>query len=134
MVNILSNTSYTVKRLPKTNKILPKWRNSAKSGHTVLNCGEWTFTLKPHERVLLNKFTIFTTFGSLEGHLGLFFVITFSSVTLIVTQWFMKMDSNPGTLVYKTTAPNCITTNVLLFLAIVCLYLNYHISLRLRVK
>ena len=31
----LPNTKYTLKNLPKSFKIVPKWRNFAKSGHTV---------------------------------------------------------------------------------------------------
>ena len=34
-LNILPNKKYTVKNLPKTSKLLPKWQNFATSGHTV---------------------------------------------------------------------------------------------------
>ena len=33
-LNILPNNKYTVKKLPETCKLWPKWRNFAKSGHT----------------------------------------------------------------------------------------------------
>ena len=33
--SILPNKKKTAKNLPKTCKLLPKWRNFAKSGHTV---------------------------------------------------------------------------------------------------
>ena len=36
-LKILPNKKLTVKKLPKTCKILPKWLNFAKSGHSVSN-------------------------------------------------------------------------------------------------
>ena len=33
-LSILPNKKWTVKNSPKTGKLLPKWRNFAKSGHT----------------------------------------------------------------------------------------------------
>ena len=33
-IKILQNTKKSIKNLPKTFKIVPKWRNFAKSGHT----------------------------------------------------------------------------------------------------
>ena len=34
-INILPNTKLTLKNLPKTYKIVPKWRNFVQYGHTV---------------------------------------------------------------------------------------------------
>ena len=36
-LSILPNNKWTVKNLPKTGKLLPKWRKFDKSGHTALN-------------------------------------------------------------------------------------------------
>ena len=40
----MPNAKYTLKNLPKIIKIVPKWRNFVKSGHTVM-CGVVTTTL-----------------------------------------------------------------------------------------
>ena len=37
-LSILPNRKQTVKNLPRTCKLLPKWRNFAKSGHTAWGC------------------------------------------------------------------------------------------------
>ena len=44
-LSILANRKYTVKNLPRTSKLLPKWQNFAKSGHT----GHKLPTFPPYE-------------------------------------------------------------------------------------
>ena len=63
-LSILPNMKWTVKILPKTGKIFPKWRNNAKSGHTA------------HKLFSLFSFDLFS-FGQEPRHL----------VNLVTRQW-----------------------------------------------
>ena len=72
-LSILPNMKWTVKNLPKTGKLLPKWRNIAKSGHTtfrrlrrriVSSETKWNFplNLKPKNVRFSATFFLFSKF------------------------------------------------------------------------
>ena len=47
----MPNKKKTVKKIPKTFKVLPKWRNFAKSGHTVQDCLKENLALVRYDEI-----------------------------------------------------------------------------------